>query len=70
MFGNKQGKQERLARIADTIAEHPNGITQSELARQLQVPRPTIHRDLPDLEDAGILLAEDERGRLSLFRRR
>jgi len=34
------------------------------------VPRSTVLRDLPALEDQGTLLIEDERGLLSLFRRR
>jgi uncharacterized membrane protein len=70
MFGNKQAKQERLNHIADTLAQYPQGLTQSELAHQLNIPRSTVKRDLPTLEEAGILLSEDERGRLSLFRRR
>jgi len=69
MFGNKRKKQARLAKMADTIEQHPH-ITQSKLARILGIPRATVHRDLPTLEAAGILLSEDERGRLSLFRRR
>jgi DNA-binding IclR family transcriptional regulator len=69
MFGNKQAKRARLERMADAVGQQP-GISQSELARQLGVPRSTVKRDLPTLEQAGILLAEDERGRLALFRRR
>ncbi len=69
MFGNKQEKQERLAQIAEALAQSPDGLTQSELAQWLQIPRPTLHRDLPTLEALGILLAEDDRGRLTLFRR-
>ena len=69
MFGNKQAKRARLERMADAVGQQP-GISQSELARQLGVPRSTVKRDLPTLEQAGILLSEDERGRLALFRRR
>lgn len=70
MFGNKQAKQKRLEQMADVIEHNPEGISQSELARQVGVPRCTVKRDLPAMEDAGILLAEDRRGWLSLFRRR
>ncbi len=70
MFGNKQVKRERLEQMADVIEQHPKGISQSELARQMDMPRSTVKRDLPTLEQAGILLAEDERGQLSMFRRR
>ena len=69
MFGNKKCKQQRLERMANVISSHPNGISQSELARKLGVPRCTVKRDLPTLEKHGILLAEDGRGWLSLFRR-
>ena len=70
MFGNKQAKQERLEQMAEVIGQHPEGVSQSELARQMNVPRSTVKRDLPTLEKAGILLAEDRRGRLALFGRR
>ncbi len=66
MFGNKQAKQERLERMARAIEQQPD-ITQAELARQMGMPRSTVKRDLPALEQAGIMLAEDERGRLTLF---
>ena len=69
MFGNKQDKQKRLARMANVIERHPNGISQSALARQVGAPRCTVKRDLPMLEKAGILLCEDRRGWLMLFRR-
>jgi DeoR/GlpR family transcriptional regulator of sugar metabolism len=69
MFGNKQSKQERLEQMAKVIEQHPD-ITQAELARLMRMPRSTVKRDLPAMEKAGILLAEDKRGRLALFGRR
>ena len=69
MFGSKQAKQVRLAQMVETLEQNPR-MTQSQLARQLGVSRATVHRDLPVLEDKGILLSEDDQGRLSLFRRR
>ena len=69
MFGNKQSKQERLEQMAETIERQP-GISQSELARRLGIPRSTVKRDLPTLEQVGLLLAEDERGLLSFFGRK
>jgi biotin operon repressor len=70
MFGNKHNKQQRLQRMADVIGQHPSGISQSALARKIGVPRCTVKRDLPTLEQRGILLSEDPRGWVSLFRRR
>ena len=69
MFGNKQAKQARLEQMAKAIEQHPD-ITQAELAREMGMPRSTVKRDLPAMEKAGILLAEDARGRLKLFGRR
>ncbi len=69
MFGNKQAKRGRLEQMAKVIERHPEGISQSDLARRVGVPRCTVKRDLPALEQVGILLAEDKRGLLSLFRR-
>ncbi|MCX7839997.1 MAG: helix-turn-helix domain-containing protein [Anaerolineae bacterium] len=69
MFGSKQGKQQRLEQWVDLLQNHPTGLSPSEIARQLRVPRSTVHRDLIALEKRGVLLAEDSRGRISLFKR-
>jgi DeoR/GlpR family transcriptional regulator of sugar metabolism len=52
------------------VPQHPDGVRASQLARLLGVPRSTVQRDLPALEDQGTLLMEDGGGLLSLFRRR
>jgi DNA-binding IclR family transcriptional regulator len=62
--------RERLDRYEELIPEYPGRIRPSRLARLLGVPRSTVHRDLPALEERGTLLMEDGRGFLSLFRRR
>ncbi|MBP8003252.1 MAG: HTH domain-containing protein [Chloroflexi bacterium] len=69
MFGNKKVKQERLSHLMAYLEENDEA-TQAELARYLKVPRSTVHKDLTCLEDTGVLLAEDNNGRLSLFGRR
>jgi predicted ArsR family transcriptional regulator len=61
---------DRLDRYEDLIAEYPGGVRASRLANRLGVPRSTVIRDLPALEERGTLLSEDERGLLSLFRRK
>ena len=70
MFGNKDDKKKRLEKMSRMIEQHPEGISQSELARKLGVPRCTVKRDLPTLEKSGVLLAENKQGWLLLFRRR
>ncbi len=66
MFGSKQGKRERLDQYEQLLSEEE--LTATELAALLGVPRSTVQRDLPELEEQGIRLEEDERGRLRLFR--
>jgi len=47
MFGNKQEKIHRLHRIVQQLQAHPDGLSQTELARRLGVPSSTVARDLP-----------------------
>ena len=61
--------QGRLDKYEEIIPEYPDTIRPSQIAQFLQVPRSTVQRDLPTLEDQGTLLIEDNRGLLSLFRR-
>ncbi|MGQ9889054.1 MAG: HTH domain-containing protein, partial [Aggregatilineales bacterium] len=68
MFGSKSDKQKRLQAAQQIIAARGE-ISPAELARQLGVPRSTVSRDLAVAEEHGVLLCEDERGRLSLLER-
>jgi len=45
------------------------GLTPAQLAAKLGVPRSTVLRDLPELDESGVKLDEDEHGKLRLFRR-
>lgn len=63
MFGNKDEKRERLAKLVDLVVENP-GITQAELARRLAVNRSTVLRDLMKLSEMGVRLYQDQEGRL------
>lgn len=67
MFGSKREKHDRLEQLTDLVADEWR--TQAELARATGVDRATVHKDLVVLEQRGVLLAEDERGRVRLFRR-
>lgn len=68
MFGSKAAKKSRLDEIV-TLLERHGSLSQAEIAAHLRVPRSTVLRDLPALEDRGVLLAEDRAGRVSLARR-
>ena len=69
MYGSKSEKRQRLEKEAALVALAPEGVTRASLARILGVARSTIGDDLAELERLGVLLAEDEEGRLTLFRR-
>ena len=67
---NRSKNVARLRRLEQLLREHPKGMKQSEIARSLGLHRSTVMRDLPALEDIGVLLAEDDRGRLTFCARR
>ncbi len=63
----RQTDHERVQQINDYVQQHP-GVRPAEIARQLDVPRSSVTRALPALEERGYLLSEDHRGRLWPFR--
>jgi DNA-binding IclR family transcriptional regulator len=67
MFGSKQGKEERLEQEIALLEEEARSPTQ--IAERLNIPRSTVTRDLPVLEDRGVFLQEAEDGKLSIFRK-
>ncbi len=67
MFGSKQGKQDRLGQYTELLGE--DDLSQAELARRLGVPRSVVMRDLADLHDQGVLIEEDDEGKIRLSRR-
>ncbi len=62
----RQTDRERVQQINDYVQQHP-GVRPAEIARQLDVPRSSVTRALPALEEQGYLLSEDHRGRLWPF---
>lgn len=54
------------AEMAQIIQARP-GLSARALAHELGVPASTVTRRLPSLEEAGILLYEDDQGRLWPF---
>ena len=70
MFGSKKRKKTRLCRITRLLEQANRPLTQAELAQRVGVRRSTIYKDLAVLEEKGVLLAEDDAGKLSFFGRR
>jgi len=62
-------KELEFEEMVDQIETQP-GISPSELARRLGVPTSTVMRRLPSMDEAGILLTEDEKGGLWPFGKR
>ncbi len=60
-----ESKSNRLRQIEALLIEHPEGLTQAEIARRLGVNRSTIHRNIRDL-DAPIY---EDQGRLFIDRK-
>ncbi len=66
MFGSKKGKEDRLDDEIELLEDAE--LSPAQLAERLGVPRSTVLRDLPALEERGFLLQEDEDGKLRLSR--
>lgn len=62
-------KEDEYSEMVELIEQQP-GISARELAQQLDVSPSTITRRLPSLDDAGVLLAEDDKGGLWPFGKR
>lgn len=65
MFGSKRQKQERLDNYKGLLQDG-EWHTQSELADELDVSRSTVFKDLPDLEERGVPLEQDDNNRIRL----
>jgi len=67
MAERAQHKASRILQIEELLLTHPEGLTQAEIARRLNVHRSTIHRDLADL-DQHFAVYEGEDGRIAIDR--
>ena len=67
-MARKTGKQ-RVEMIAQAVQSNP-GKRAGYIAQRLGLSRSSVTRALPALEKAGILLAEDDHGRLFYVGRR
>lgn len=59
----------RLEAIWDVVKREP-GIKPGRIAQRLGIPRSSITRALPALEENGYLISEDQKGRLWPWDRR
>ncbi len=62
-----ENKAERLLKMESLLLAHPEGLTQSEMARHLGVDRSTINRNLYDFQKIYPTIVHDD-GRISLDR--
>jgi len=62
----KQTKTERHAKEVELIRQ-AGEIRRGQIARRLGKSRNLVNRDLTDMEGSGVMLCEDECGRISLF---
>ncbi|MCB8979870.1 MAG: hypothetical protein H6657_20870 [Ardenticatenaceae bacterium] len=62
-------QNERLETIYDSIEDNP-GERPGFFARVLNMPRSSVTRSLPTMEEEGYLLSEDDNGGLWPFRRK
>ena len=65
----RKANQKRIKAAEEAIKANP-GQRAGHYARQLGYHRETFNRVLVQLNDRGVFLSEDERGRLWPFRRR
>lgn len=66
-MNKSETKVQRLLQIEALLLDHPEGLSQSDIARRLGVNRSTIHRYLPDLTQHTPVFEED--GRLFIDRK-
>jgi len=65
----RRADRERLAAIMQAVERNP-GIRSSRVARELDLHRTAVTRALPAMEEEGLLLSEDDQGRLWPWGRR
>ena len=65
----RKANEARLRKAKDLLFSNP-GRKSGEYARIMGCHRETFHRFLVQLNDRGVLLSEDKKGRLRPFRRK
>jgi len=64
----RRASMTRLEAIWQVVQREP-GIQPGRVARKLGIPRSSVTRALPALDDVGLLLSEDRRGGLWPWKR-
>ena len=64
----RRASEKRLEAIWQAVEREP-GMRTGRVAQRLGVPRSSVTRALPSLEEEGLLLSEDRRGRLWPWKR-
>ena len=64
----RQTSTKRVQVIWQTVQQQP-GIRPGGIARRLGIPRSSVTRALPALDEAGLLLSEDRRGGLWVWKK-
>ena len=59
----RRTSEQRIRAIWQAVRQEP-GIRPAQVAQKLSIPRSSVLRALPALDEAGLLLSEDRRGRL------
>lgn len=59
----RQAGEQRVQDIWQAVQQEP-GIKAARIAQKLEVPRSSVTRALPALDERGLLLSEDRQGRL------
>ena len=60
-------RRTRVNRIARWVLKQDEPFRQADIARALDLPRATVWRLLPELETRGILLYQNDDGRLAIL---
>lgn len=66
MFGSKKSSQARIQREIDALDTQP--LNAEQLAKKVGTTSKIVAQDLARMERDGILLSEDSRGLLSIFK--
>jgi len=65
----RRASKKRLEAIWQMVEQEP-GIRAGRIAEKLGIPRSSVTRALPAMNDEGLLLSEDQKGRLWPWRQR